>query len=44
MTNPRAWLAAAVVLLTELGVVLSHVWAREDHAHVAHRPWLDGLE
>ncbi len=35
--------AAAVVLITEAGVVLTHVWAREDHTHAAHRPWIEGL-
>lgn len=43
----RSWrtqLAVSVILATEAGVVLSHVWAREDHTHFAHRPWVEGLD
>lgn len=37
------WFWVGVVLITELGIVLTHVWGREDHAHPAHRPWVGNL-
>ena len=34
---------ALVVLVAQAGHVCVHVWAREDHTHYAHKPWIEGL-
>ena len=33
----------ALILITEFGVVASHVFAASGHAHWAHRPWFRKL-
>tara|TARA_R110000744_G_scaffold46571_8_gene102941 strand:+ start:136 stop:507 length:372 start_codon:yes stop_codon:yes gene_type:complete len=32
-------LAVIIVLITEWGIVSTHVWAREDHTHWSHKPF-----
>ena len=37
-------LVILIILLTEFGIVATHVWAREDHTHWVHKPWVDTID
>ena len=32
-----------VLLVAQAAKIREHAWAREDHTHWAHRPWISGL-
>ena len=43
LDNMTLLLALVISMITEWGVVSTHVWAREDHTHWAHTPYIKNL-